>query len=425
MQKSPNFIYRHTTKALLSFFLFVTNFAWAECEIGNCNDCTTLKSRCACIAMTYFQYLPVRHHNYKDDDDYEYVRLINCDPDKYGNSGITFGPAGGEENNDTLYECEFKYVRYRSCTTGDNASCDKNDKVITVRFHMTENNKEISFKEVTQRGNSSNCQPSTSDGPWHSYNLKVGSCSDLTRNCSVCFDRCAFPIEVNAGHPGKTDSFPLGTGGWCMVYGDLYKKAENGEGDWESIKQLRYISNDDEMYAKAGKTNITDYYCGNDVLKKYIDTTGDTIIDKTKTTEPVFFYGKVNTSGLVGMGKATCNAGQVWDNGKCVSCTSKSELVNYANENRMYCAGVKNISVIGLQLQDQLTKCPAGMWPTDDLKDCECGYGLETTKEGKCIGSLSYTDMYYGPSGLSAPLYKQCWTKSYDSKAYKKCMGFD
>lgn len=154
------------------------------------------------------------------------------------------------------------------------------------------------------------------------------------------------------------------------------------------------------------------------------DTTSSSEQTTTETTEPEFFYGKVNTSGLVGMGKATCDAGQVWDNGKCVSCTSKSEWVNYANENRMYCAGVKNISVIGLQLQDQLTKCPAGMWPTDGLKDCECGYGL-TKKFGKCVGSLSYDDMYYGPHGKNAPLFKQCWTKSYDSKAYKKCMGFD
>jgi len=118
-----------------------------------------------------------------------------------------------------------------------------------------------------------------------------------------------------------------------------------------------------------------------------------------------------------------CNPGYVFQNNSCVSCTSKPAWIKYAKENRMFCGGVK-VGEMNRQLKDQIQKCPAGAFPNSELTDCECGYGLES-KDGKCVGSLSYDDMYYGPGGPSAPLYKQCWTKSHDEKAYKKCMGFD
>lgn len=117
-----------------------------------------------------------------------------------------------------------------------------------------------------------------------------------------------------------------------------------------------------------------------------------------------------------------CVAGQIWNSqaGKCEACTSKAEWINYAEENRMYCPGVRDTNLPVLQ---QLKKCPNGAWPNASLTDCDCRWG---TKDGDTCKnmSISANDLQYGPNGKSAPLFKQCWTKSTPA-TYKKCMGFD
>ena len=130
----------------------------------------------------------------------------------------------------------------------------------------------------------------------------------------------------------------------------------------------------------------------------------------------------LQTAASLGIDNLRCDKGNVLVGIECVPCSSKPAWVTYANESRMYCPGGEKIK-IGTPLTDQLTRCPAGMWPNRELSDCVCGYGL-TKQDTKCSGTLSYYDMYYGPSGEETPLFKQCWTKTTD-KAYKKCMGFD
>ncbi len=416
-------------KRCLAFFLFftiVTNSSFAKCEIGNCNDCTTLKSRCACVAMTYFQYLPLRHHDNKDSDDYEYVRLASCKPDdKNGIQLILQGKYAGIED---YYKCTFKYIRYRSCTANDseeNYSCEHTDKVITVQLGMTESKSNISFDEVTLHTDGANCQPSTKEGSWVSYELHIGDGFD-----SVCFDRCTTSDNVNAGEPGKPLLWPVGNFTWCMVYGDLYKKSENGYDDSGTNKTLKYDSNDDTL-KDDGKEYAQPVYCTNEDLAKFIDpepvllgqkldSVNDTRIDKSVVSS---INTDVSMPFMTGSGNQSCDAGNVYTDGQCTPCNSKTEWINYANENRMYCPGIKDVSVVGLQVKDQIKKCPKGMWPNSDLSDCDCAYGL-TKRNGKCIGSLRYEDMYYGPEGKNTPLFKQCWTKV-SEKSYKKCMGFD
>ncbi len=118
-----------------------------------------------------------------------------------------------------------------------------------------------------------------------------------------------------------------------------------------------------------------------------------------------------------------CEKGKVYTDGACTACISKDELLNYARENRMYCPGINIVSATEPKLKDQIKTCPKGAFPKNDLTDCACAYGL-TKQLGRCVGELSYEDMYYGPEGKNAPLFKQCWTKTY-AKSYKKCMGFD
>lgn len=135
-----------------------------------------------------------------------------------------------------------------------------------------------------------------------------------------------------------------------------------------------------------------------------------------------WFGGISSSSSGQSTSGSTCPAGQVWVNGACVLCTSNPGWVNYAKENRLYCPGVTDTSKPILQ---QLNKCPKGMWPNATLTDCDCGFNLnKNTSNDGCVGNLSQDDMYYGPLGKSAPLFKQCWTKV-SEKAYKKCMGFD
>ena len=440
-------LYKNTKRCLVFFLFFtlITNSSFAVCEIGDCNNCLTLKSKCACVAMTYFQYFPLRHHNYKDSDDYEYVRLASCEPDV--ENGIRLIPQGKDAENEDYYKCTFKYIRHRSCTghvvaddTGKPDSCKNTDKVITVQLDMKESRSNISFDEVTLHTDGANCQPSTKEGSWVSYNLHIGDGFD-----SVCFDRCTTSDNVNAGVPGMFDKqYPLGTldgkGVWCMVYGDLYKKSENGNDDSGPNKTLKYDSNDDylEDYGKE----YTFAYCSNNALAKFIDpiklmATNFESDDDVKTDIPaanipstvnappfvVPALTKVDTSDMHGIGKQSCDAGNVYTDGQCTPCVSKPAWVEYAQEYRMYCPGIQNVSVIGLQIKDQIKKCPNGAFPNADLTDCECGYGL-TKQAGKCVGSVSEEYMYYGPEGKNAPLFKQCWTKV-SEKAYKKCMGFD
>lgn len=117
-----------------------------------------------------------------------------------------------------------------------------------------------------------------------------------------------------------------------------------------------------------------------------------------------------------------CPAGQVWVNGACQLCTSQVMWINYAQENRMYCPGVTDSS---LPILKQLKKCPRGAWPNATLSDCDCKYGLKMVGNNeRCAGQISSNDLYYGPNGKDAQLFKQCWTKV-SEKAYKKCMGFD
>ena len=123
-----------------------------------------------------------------------------------------------------------------------------------------------------------------------------------------------------------------------------------------------------------------------------------------------------------------CSKGYVYLNNQCTLCTSNPAWIKIANEWRMYCSGVTKGQLLtnpnGPLVNQQLTKCPNGSWPNDKLDDCVCAYG-GTMKNGKCEGmKLSKKDLYYGPKGATAPLYKQCWTKITDN-AYKVCMGFD
>ena len=123
-----------------------------------------------------------------------------------------------------------------------------------------------------------------------------------------------------------------------------------------------------------------------------------------------------------------CSKGYVYLNNQCTLCTSNPAWIKIANEWRMYCSGVTKGQLLtnpnGPLVNQQLTKCPNGSWPNDKLDDCVCAYG-GTMKNGKCEGmKLSKKDLYYGPKGAAAPLYKQCWTKTTDN-AYKVCMGFD
>ena len=141
-----------------------------------------------------------------------------------------------------------------------------------------------------------------------------------------------------------------------------------------------------------------------------------TCIDKP-TSSSSTSYSEQTTSESTSL---TCPAGQVWVNGACVLCTSNPGWVNYANENRMFCPGVTNTKLPVLQ---QLKKCPKGAWPNTGLTGCDCRWG---TKDGDTCKNMtiSASDLQYGPKGKSAPLFKQCWTKSTPA-TYKKCMGFD
>lgn len=86
----------------------------------------------------------------------------------------------------------------------------------------------------------------------------------------------------------------------------------------------------------------------------------------------------------------------------------------------MYCPEVRDTS---LSVYKQFKKCPKGAWPNHDFSDCDCRWGTKDGDRCKNI-TISATDLQYGPKGKSAPLFKQCWTKSTEA-TYKKCMGFD
>ena len=131
----------------------------------------------------------------------------------------------------------------------------------------------------------------------------------------------------------------------------------------------------------------------------------------------------------------TCNKGEVYFNPmqKCVPCTSNPGWINYAQEGRYYCAG--GTWAAGTTIDKQITKCPRGSWPNASLDGCDCRWGEKDIKKCKLQKKtaaqceckdmqLKKDDLYYGPQGRSAPLYKQCWTKTSDA-AYKACMGFD
>ena len=118
---------------------------------------------------------------------------------------------------------------------------------------------------------------------------------------------------------------------------------------------------------------------------------------------------------------AQCNSGYVFVNNQCVACTSRSDLLERATQERIYCPGID--SNANFTLEQQIKKCPNGAWPNANLTDCDCKYGL-TKQNGKCSGSLSRNDLLYGPNGGDISLADQCWTK-YDTLSYQRCMGFD
>lgn len=159
----------------------------------------------------------------------------------------------------------------------------------------------------------------------------------------------------------------------------------------------------------------------NSIKEKENELPTDSTDTNTATYNPKVSYNSEVLSANKSLDIA-CPVGHIWDNGKCEACSSKpAAWLSYAKEYRMYCPGVSDIS---LPITSQLKKCPNGAWPNNDLTDCECGYNLKKDEEGNCVGTLSYNDLYYGPFGSSAQLFRQCWTKV-SAKAYKKCMGFD